>query len=187
MGIYGAVVIYPVKSPVTTAPAARKKLADAIVVAMEECGFLPAGTLANLPDERDRLGTFATGELFEDKEGRPKKVACHHYAIDAERLTPAVGELVYCDTAKNLWGEKDRKKRDLIALPFVDVSVFSKPHELHDHNAKVVCKTNVVLEFSYQDVRLSKEIHRVRDEKHPLLKRLSSICESKIRWGVVSG
>ena len=124
--------------------------------------------------------------MIEGDGAKPPKVPWLHYSIEPELLTPAIAKLVYSDTAKNWWDEKDRKKRDLVAIPYVDVCVFAKSHAFKDHNAKLVCKTNVLIEFSYGDARLSDEIHRVRDPKHAFLRELSSVLGSPVKWGVVS-
>jgi hypothetical protein len=185
MGISASIVIYPAEAPPSATPAARKKLANAIVHAMEETGVLSADTASTLA--HDPSATFATAEIVEGDGAKPAKVSWLHYPIEPELLTPAIGELVYFDTAKNWWKEKDRTKRDLVAVPYVDVCVFAKPHAFKDHNAKVVCKTNVLVEFGYFDARLSDEIHRMRDTKHPLLTELASALGSPAKWGIISG
>ena len=185
MGISASIVIYPVDAPPSATPAARTKLADAIVAAMEKSGLLSADASSAIA--HDPAATFATAQVVEGDGAKPVKAPWLHYPIQPEVLTPAIGKLVYSDTAKNWWDEKDRKKRDLVAVPYVDVCVFAKPHSLKDHNAKAVCKTNVLVEFSYADARLSDEIHRVRDPKHPFLRTLSSVLGGPVKWGVVSG
>lgn len=185
MGISASIVIYPANAPASATPAARKKLADAIVAAMEESGLLSTDASSALA--HDPTATFATSEVVEGDGAKPPKVPWLHYPIEPELLTPAIGKLVYSDTAKNWWDEKDRKKRDLVAVPYVDVCVFAKPHSFKDHNAKLVCKTNVLVEFSYADARLSDKIHRVRDPNHAFLRELSSVLGGPVKWGVVSG
>ena len=185
MGISASIVIYPTDAPASTTPTARKKLADAIIAAMEESGLLSPDTSSSLAP--DPTGTFATAQVVEGERAKPRKVPWLHYPIGPELLSPAIGTLVYSDTAKNWWGEKDRKKRDLLAVPYVDVCIFAKPQAFKNHDAKLVCKTNVLVEFSYADARLSDEIHHVRDPKHSFLRELSSVLGSPMNWGVVSG
>ena len=185
MGISASIIIYPTDAPAAATPAARRKLADAIVAALEESGLLSPDASSTLAD--DPAATFATAQVIEGDGAKPAKVPWLHYPIEPELLTPGIGKLVYSDTAKNWWDEKDRKKRDLVAVPYIDVCVFAKPHTFKDHNAKVVCKTNVLVEFSYADARLSDKIHRVRDAKHPFLRQLSSMLGGPVRSGVVSG
>jgi hypothetical protein len=185
MGISASIVIYPTDAPPSATPTARKKLADAIVTALEASGLLSADASSTLA--HDPTATFATAQVIEGDGRNPPKVPWLHYPIEPELLTPAIGKLVYSDTAKNWWDEKDRKKRDLVAVPYIDVCVFAKPHTFKDHNAKVVCKTNVLVEFSYADARLSDKIHRVRDAKHPFLRQLAAVLGGPVKSGVVSG
>ena len=185
MVLSASIVLYPADAPPSATSAARKKLAAAIVAAMEESGLISPDASSTLA--HDPTATFATGQVVGDDGAKPVKVPRLHYTIEPELLTPAIGKLVYSDTAKNWWGEKDRKKRDLVAVPRVDVCVFAKPHCLKDHNAKAVCETNVMVEFSYADARLSDKTHRVRDPKHRFLRELSSVLGSPVKWGVVSG
>jgi hypothetical protein len=185
MGISASIVIYPARAPATATPSARKKFGDAIVTALEESGLLSADALSTLAHEP--TATFATAQVIEGDGAKRAKVPWLHYVIEPELLTPAVGELVYSATAENWWDETDRNKRDVVAVPCVDVCVFAKPHPFKDHNGKVLCDTNVLLEFSYADARLSDEIHRVRDPKHPFLRKLSSELGGPMKWGVISG
>jgi hypothetical protein len=185
MGISASIIIYPADAPACATPAARKKLAHAIVAAMEESDLISADALSTLA--HDTTATLATAQVVEGDGAKPAKVAWLHYPIEPELLMPAIGKLVYSDTAKNWWDEKDRKKRDLVAIPYVDVCVFAKPHSFKDHNGKLVCKTNVLVEFSYGDAGRSDKIHRLRDPKHPFMRELSSVLGGPLKWAVVSG
>ena len=185
MGLAASIVIYPAGTPASATPAARKKLAEAMVAAMEASGLIAADAASAL--DHDPAATFATAQVIEGEGAKSGKVPWLHYSIEPELLAPTVGELVYSDTAKNWWNEKDRKKRDLVAIPHVDICVFARPHPLKDHDAKLVCKTNVLVEFNYADARLSDEVHRVRDPEHLFLRELSSAWGCLVKWGVVSG
>jgi len=44
-----------------------------------------------------------------------------------------------------------------------------------------------VIEFSYDDVRVSEEIHRIKNEADPLFEPRGSIVGSPMRWGIVAG
>ena len=183
MGHYGSIVIFPTRSPRASTPAARAKVASGIVSALEDTGLLAPGSTL----EHDPEPTFATSHVLTDEKGKLRKLPWTHFAIEPELLTPAIGQLVYFDTAKNFYDEKDRKKRDLIAVPMVDVCVFSKPQAIDaDLDGNLLCKTSVLLEFNYGDARLSDEIHRVRDKRHRFMRALSKVLGSEIKWGVAA-
>ncbi|MFI5380120.1 MAG: hypothetical protein ACHRHE_12545 [Tepidisphaerales bacterium] len=183
MGLYGTIVLYPTVAAKAAAPAAQKKLGLAVIEAFVRHDLLRAGAVAEL--SADREPSPVTCEYLSDKP--PKGLSWIHFAIAPEQLLPGIGSLVYTDTARGFLGEKDKKKRDLIAIPYVDVTVLSKPLEFHDHDGAVVLGSNVLIEFSYADARLSPIIHTLRDPRHPLLEDLASVLGSKIAWGVVSG
>ena len=183
MGIYGTVVIHPNSPAKATTDSDRKATAMSVIKCLVDLNLLQESGAEQL--RHDDGTTMAIGQHIEGKQ--PKGLKWIHYAIEPEHLTPAIGELVYCDTAKVWWGEKDRKKRDLIAIPYVDVTVFSKVLPFHDHDGQTVFDTNTLLEFSYEDARLSPEVHSVRDPKHKLFRSLQKALGSKISWGVVSG
>ena len=183
MGTTGSILLYPASSPKAITAGVQKKIVSAIVEVMSECGVLQSGAQGRLV--YDKLPTVITAEYFGDNPAKGSQLT--HVAIAPELLLPALDEVVYTDTAKSFWGEKDKKKRDLIAVPFVDVSVLSKSRTFHDGtDGKPVAVTNVLIEFSYEDARLSPKIHKVKKPRHRLITALEKVLDSKINWCVVS-
>jgi len=184
MGLSGTIVIYPTSPIPASSESERVASASAILRAMAEAGLLN-------PTIADGLGvddepTFCTGEHLEDDP--PDGLECTHCAIDPALLKYAIGDLVYAEPASVWWEEKDPEKRDLIAIPYVDVSVLSQPMHFHDGSSgDLVFESNALLEFSYEDARLSPDIHQIRDEGHVLFSILKKSFGCAFGWGVVSG
>jgi hypothetical protein len=134
----------------------------------------------------DEEPTFCTEELLEDNQ--PPDLAYVHGAVDPQKLKPSIKSLVYAEPASVWWEEQDPAKRDLIAIPYVDVSVLSEAMPFHDGaSGELMFDSNALLEFSYEDAQLSPEIHQVRDEEHVLFSILKKSFGCEFGWSVISG
>lgn len=184
MGLYATVVLYPKSSTPMASKEDRHRYATAIVRAFIELGMIKPSAAPAL--KSDEEFTFATGRLESLKTEVESFEMCH-YDIDSVHLTPAIGELVYCDTAQGWWGEVEEDQADVLAVPTLDITLFSKALPFHDMDGMFLFESSIVIEFGYGDARLSLDIHRVRDESHPLFERLRDILGSEMEWCVVDG
>ncbi|MAT69957.1 MAG: hypothetical protein CMJ58_10595 [Planctomycetaceae bacterium] len=127
-----------------------------------------------------------TAEHLEDEP--PPGLQFSHYAIEPASLKPDIGDLVYAEPASVWWDEKEPQKRDLIAIPYLDVSVLSEALPFHDGSSgDLVFESNALIEFSYEDARLSPDIHQIRDGEHALFAALKNTFGCEFGWGVISG
>jgi hypothetical protein len=206
MGIYGSVVIFPDDQPKKQArslggwfrrsaapqvvPARASHTFDldattrAAVQAFESVGLVPRGTSKSV--EIDSKPTFATCAVTEEP---PTGLRWAHAAVDAAVLSPDLSELVFTMTEAELAEALSMKVENptALALPSLSVSVFSRPIDLTNE----VSTPNVVgwafVELNFEDCRLSDDIHRIRNEDHPLFSKLSEVFGCQVRWGVVGG
>jgi hypothetical protein len=152
-------------------PAAPFDLAIRIASLFEKHGLLRQGTSAGLEVCEDCSVTFE--ERFESDERDSSNYA--YVLIQPDQLTEKMGELVYLDTSR---GE--------IELPFVEITVLSEPETVQDFmSGEWLGDGYAAVEFSYEDVRLSEEIHRIRNRRHPFIKALEALLGEPINIGVV--
>src|SRR5215510_15314165 len=121
--------------------------------------------------------------------GTARELLWAHMAVDPRALLPAINAIVYTSTQGEWWGDLQANDNpELLALPHLDVTLFSTPVTIMDATiAKVVCCTWAVVDFSYEDSRVSKEIHRIRNEADPLFEALASVLGSPMTWRIVPG
>ena len=165
-------------------PDQLEAMARGVLAAFERRGFLSAG-IAEGATARHGHGASFTGIEFEP----PPSLVWVHIPVDPTALLPAIGAIVFTLTQGEWWaGFQTPENPELLALPYLDVTLFSAPVKIRDGAiGKVICRTWAVIEFSYDDVRVSEEIHRIRNEADPLFEALGSILGSAMRWGIVAG
>ena len=156
-------------------------MARGVLTAFERRGFLSAG-IAEGATATHGHGAF-TGFEFEP----PPTLVWVHLPIDPSALLPAISAIVYMSTQREWWGDASHNP-ELLAVPHLDVTLFSAPVTIREEVlGEVVCETWAVIEFSYEDARVSKEIHRIRNGADPLFAALASVLGSAMRWGIVAG
>ena len=102
--------------------------------------------------------------------------------VAPEQLTKRLGELVY------ILDVDEEGAPGPIELPFLEVSAFSTPAPLLDPmTGRVVADVSAAVEFSYEDARLNEDVHRVRDDQHPVLRSLSELLRADVMWTVIAG
>jgi hypothetical protein len=134
-------------------------------------GFLSDNAV--LPEHSNKP-TFATCRLF---DGRPPNerwlfpdVDWFHLAIAAPQLRDKISEIVFTQTNEEFWdGLEPPQDEDptSLSLPFVDIFVFEKAVAIPDGCSDKVFTTWSLIEFSFEDCRISDDIHRIRDMSHP--------------------
>jgi len=159
-------------------------MARRIVTAFERRGFISEGTAASAPVTQGH-GASPTRIEFE----APRELLWAHMAVDPRALLPAINAIVYTSTQGEWWGDLQANDNpELLAVPHLDVTLFSTPVTIMDATiAKVVCCTWAVVDFSYEDSRVSKEIHRIRNEADPLFEALAADLGSPMTWRIVPG
>jgi hypothetical protein len=174
----------PEMTILSRSPDQLEAMARKILTAFERRGFLSAG-IAEGAAARHGHGASVTRIEFEP----PPPLVWVHIPVDPTALLPAISAIVYTLTQSEWWaGFQTPENPELLALPHLDVTLFSTPVEIRDGVlAKVICRTWAVVEFSYEDARVSEEIHRITNEADPLFEALGSILGSAMRWGIVAG
>jgi hypothetical protein len=159
-------------------------MAREVLAAFERRGFLSAG-IAEGATARHGHGASVRRIDFEP----PPSLVWVHIPVDAKALLPAISAIVSTLTQGEWWaGFQTPENPELLALPYLDITLFSAPVKIRDGAiGRVICRTWAVIEFSYDDVRVSEEIHRIKNEADPLFEALGSILGSTVRWGIVAG
>ncbi len=178
MGIYGSVVIFA-KKPQPHPRSELEAIARRALLAFEEGGMMRGGASASAKAER--TATFATACVLEEP---PAGLDWVEITVEPAALLPALSDLVFTQSE----AETDpRGRKGVLTLPYLKATVLSAPILLRDHDGEEVCDSWCLIEFDYEDCRLSEEIHRIRDDSHPLLRRIEQVMGCEVGWGVVSG
>jgi hypothetical protein len=180
--MYGSVVIHPIGG---RAPG-RKRLdavARDIVRAFERAALLPPGTAvaAHANPTTDVVGCE---ELTPDVTGVS-------IGIDGPAFRPGIRDLIFAWT----WAEyddglglelPDGVTADQFVFPILTVSVYPKAVRATHPDGDLACRSWAMIEFSFEDVRVNlDEVHRIRDEQHPLFRELAAALNVEVGWSVV--
>jgi hypothetical protein len=168
VGVHGNIVLYPsgIREVADVEMTARQ-----VLRVLENFGMTRPGVSEAAQPTGDCSATFE--ELFEEGE-LPEHV---HFVVQPEEVNPKLRELVYVLPEDS----------DDLELPFIEVTVAATQMPLIDPmSGDELAQTVAAIEFSYEDVRLSEEIHRLRDAEHPLLAGLSGVFASPIRCAIVA-
>ena len=175
MGLYGNIVIYPTDAVPLMPP---HECVQAILRLFVEHGLLKQAAEKCAPESGRASATF---EAYVERSA-PTAAQYAYVLVPPELLTKKLKELVYVldvDTDGN---------PAPIELPFLEVSAFSELVPLDDTMAgSGVPEVAAAVEFSYEDARLSDDLHRVRDETHPVLSALSRLLGAPMGWTVIAG
>jgi len=204
MGINASIIVYPATEgprhrllasigrraannpAMNTAPQSPDQLegiAREVLAAFERRGFLSGGTAGSATARRGQGVSDARIEF-----ASPPSLVWVHIPVDPTALLPAISAIVWTSTQAEWWGDfQTPDNPELLAVPYLDVTLFSASVEIRDLLGEVVCQTWAVIEFSYLDARVSEEIHRIRNEADPLFEALGSVLGSVIKWGIVAG
>ncbi|MCG8592383.1 MAG: hypothetical protein MJE66_24080 [Proteobacteria bacterium] len=174
MGLYGNIVLYPA-DVATLVPCDAVR--EILRVFAEHQLVLPEAASIDLTAD-DSSATFE--EYVEESS-----LSDAHYAyacVRPEQLTKAMGQLVYVL-------DVDVQGQPIpIELPFLEISAFSTPAPLRDLVLdEIVGDVCAAIEFSYEDARLSEDIHRLRDPEHPILGALARVLGSRMECVVIAG
>jgi hypothetical protein len=213
MGIYGSVVVFPEAVAMNNQPQSQQsRLAKwwhrsqpkpppmihsraehtlnlhqttrSVLNVFELLGLIHKGTADSAIIDRDT--SFATSSIIEtpDKDS-PADLQWAHAAVDAARLCPAISSLIFTMTEKEYNANPDMEP-DTLALPYLDISVFSHAVAPAPNEMPHVISWAFV-EFNFADCRLDEEIHRIRDDSHPLFSELGRVFGCPVKWDVVCG
>lgn len=182
MGMYGSVVIHPVGG---RAPGQKRldAVARDILRAFERAALLPPGTADAAPASP---ATSVVG-----CEDLPPGVAGVRLGVDGPTFLPGIADLTFAMT----WAEYDDGlglelpegvTPDRFVFPILDVAVYSKLVRATHPDGELACRSWAMIEFSFEDVRANlDEVHRIRDESHPLFRELAAALKSEVGWSVV--
>jgi hypothetical protein len=160
-------------------------VAREVARAFERVGLLQPGT-----------GTTAFADQELDVVGREKLtprpgLACVNLRIDSAAILPGMSELVYTRT----WAEHyegldgltipEGASPDKFVFPILDVSVYSKTVRATHFDDTLACRSWAMIEFSYEDIRINEEVHRIRDWRHPLFRELRAVWRAEVDWVAV--
>jgi hypothetical protein len=173
MGLIGSIVIFPTNGTPLPEPA---QVAAEVLAAFEKRGLVREGAATPVVSAKGS----ATFQPYVDESAlSPREYA--YMVIQPERLTKALGTLVY------VLDVDQEGNPGPIVLPFMEVSVFSRPAPFYDGTlGEVVATSWAAVEFSYEDARLSEDVHGIRDEEHPILADLAALFGSPVEWTVVT-
>lgn len=182
MGMYGSVVIHPVRG---RAPG-RKRLdtvARDILRAFERAALLPRGT-ADAAHCSPATSVVGGEEL-------PPDVAGVSIGVDGPVFRPSIADLVFAWT----WAEyndgvdlelPEGVTADQFVFPILTVAVYSKAVRATHFDGDLAFRSWAMIEFSFEDVRVNlDEVHRIRDEEHPLFRELAAALKTEVGWSVV--
>lgn len=173
MGLNGTILVFPKAGIPPTAP---DMLARGAIVAFERHGLL-------LPDSVDSCEppTRLNGGIFTEERAAGELAPHEHslYLLKEGRLTPRMQEIVYVG---------DIGFKVPIEVPNIEFSVLSKKLPIVDgYSGRTICTTWAVIAFSFGDSRYDEEIHRIRNDKHPVFSTLADWFGSPIGWDVQIG
>ena len=182
MGIYGSVVIHPRGG---RAPG-RKRLeavARDILRAFERVALLPSGTA---DAARASPATTVVGH-----EELPAGVTGVSLGVDGSSFLPGIADLIFAWT----WAEyhdgldlelPEGVTAEQFVFPILTVAVYSKAVRSTHFDGDLACRSWAMIEFSFEDVRVNlDEVHRIRDEQHPLFRELAAALKTEVTWTVV--
>lgn len=171
-------ILYPIGG-VTPSSADLSSFVLRTVHALEKAGVI----VAHVPSELDKEPTFVTADLEDIDETAIDW--CHLY-IEPAQLGPSAGTLVYPAT-EAVWSEEDSPvTKDNLAVPLLDITVLNQVLTVVDDIEKEVSSWAFV-EFSYEDARLSSDIHTIRDASHSVFLELNCVRGCEVGWSVIPG
>jgi hypothetical protein len=174
MGLIGNIVIFTRSGTPSPEPA---RIAREVIAAFERRGLLRDGAASSVVVSRNSSATF---EAYLE-ESRLSSEEYAYVAIQPEQLTKALGALVY------VLDVDEKGAPGPIELPYMEVSVFSRPAPIYDGTlGEVVATSWAAVEFSYEDARINDDVHRVRDERHPIISDLARVFGGAMEWTVVT-
>jgi len=182
MGIYGSVVIHPVGG---RAPGRKRREAVArdIVRAFERAALLPPGT-ADTALESPATDVVGCEKLPTDVEGV-------RLGIGGWGFLPGITDLIFAWTWEEYLDGLDSEipegeRPEQFVFPILDVVVYSKPIRATHFDGDLAFRSWAVVEFSFEDIRVNlEEVHRIRDEEHPLFGELAATLRTEVAWTVV--
>lgn len=173
MGMHGNIILFSDESIVKDSP---EKTGRSIISLLEKYQLIKEGVASNAKPEEECSVTFE--EYYE--ENVPSLTDYAYFYISPENLTGKMKALVY------LLDENEDDSIEGIELPFIEITVMTNPQVVTDFvSGNSLGSARVAIEFSYADVRLNEEIHRIRDDKHPFIQELNNLLGSSISIGVV--
>jgi hypothetical protein len=208
MGTYASVLVFPQEPRKPTLlgrflrgektnnlPALPEKPRDLdgtarrILTCFERHGFVTQGVAETA--SHTESATFATCDLLGDGRAIPAGLEWRHLAVEPCDLRPTISEIIWTLTAGQFYEESEipaGKSPEELALPYLDVMVFSREVKICDPvRNHAVCNPWAVIEFSFEDCRLSDEIHRIRELDHPFFRDLTLIFGRDPAWDYCAG
>lgn len=182
MGMYGSVVIHPIGG---RAPGRKRREAVArdIVRAFERVALLPSGTA-------DAAHASPATDLVGCKE-LPSGVEGVRLRIGGWGFLAGITDLIFAWTWSEYHEGLDLKipegeSPEQFVFPILDVVVSSKSVRSTHFDGELAFQSWAMVEFSFGDIRANlEEVHRIRNEEHPLFRELASILGTEVAWTVV--
>jgi hypothetical protein len=175
MGLCGTILVFPKAGSPPTAP---DPVARQAIAAFEKHGLLLPDTAnhCETPTRWNR-GTFAehreNGDLAADEHAL--------YMLKPGRITQQIQDIVHvADISFGLTSP--------IEVPTLEFSVTTKALPIiNGYDGRTICTTWAVVAFSFGDTSYDEEIHRIRNDKHPIFDALSEVFSSPVAWDVQIG
>lgn len=186
MGVYGNIVIAAAAPPARGLPKPKdtELLARSTVACFERHGLIVSGSGESAALSREPKGpTLALDWIDREPQElgyEPRAPEFSHISVDPDKLLPKMAELVYLVEAERF--------DDLspIDFPYVHVTVLDQEVSfVNGYDLSVMFRTWAAVEFSYGDVRLHDEIHRIRDDQHPVVSELTILWGAPVGFAVV--
>jgi len=175
VGTHGNIVLYPSGVPGQELPSA---VARRLLEKLEAAGLVRPGTSQRVSSTDDCSVTFE--DFFEENEPGVPEYA--YLLIEPRNIAPGMSSLVYLVPA-----EEPSPAEGAIDLPYLEITVLNQVIDIRDlTSGTVVARSWAAVEFSYEDARLSEEIHALRSEDHPVLDALAEVFGSEVKCVVVS-
>jgi hypothetical protein len=183
MGLYGITILHAVGG---RAPSAKRleTVGGDILRAFERRGLLLPGTSEGLEPDRDPASVTHLTRADPDDS-----LALVHFGVDAGRLRPALGDLIFTMTQAE-WSDgldfPDFNSTELLALPLLDVTVLSKRiRAVNGPDGSLACRSWAMIELSYEGIQFAEEVNYIRQEDHPLFGELGAVLKADVGWTVL--
>lgn len=108
------------------------------------------------------------------------------FYVRPDLICPSIASLVYTQTEFEVWEGKPPAdvNADDVSLPTLEITVMRQAMPLVDACEGVLCRTWATVEFHFEDTRFHPDIHRVRDEGHPIFAALQRVFGAAVNWKV---
>ncbi len=172
MGMYGTITLFPRRGLPPEVPEAA---AWAIGQCLERAGLIRPNAAAEAREAEPDWSWLSRAEDLAEEGDRPEYFI---QRLPDDAPTPAIEGLV------PYWPDFSQG----LDLPDITIAASTRRLPLIDG----VSGTDMgvawaTIEFSYQDIRLDPDFHRLHDEAHPIFRALDAVLGGDWGWTVLSG